>query len=177
MPNYFGATGHLASQKGGFEPQRQNNFTINISGLGEGAADLLSLSLVSVPLPTMSTDVIELPYGNEKVKVAGTANFEDLNLVVRDFIDENTRKVLIGWFHSMYDPKTGKMGRAKDYKKSGSITMMTPDGKDRPACELQGVFISSFNPGTLDMASAEPVQIELTLSIDKADWSAYLTAA
>lgn len=172
--NHWGATGHLAQQQGAFEPQRQNNFSISINGLGEGDAELISLALSSLSLPNESNEIVELPYGNEVVKVAGQARFDDVTLSVRDFVDRGVRDILVRWRRQVYDPRPeqgAKIGLAKDYKKSASITLHAPDGSQKRVCSLQGVWPSTINHGSLDMATSDVVQIELTLSVDKAYWA------
>lgn len=171
--NHFGATGHLAQQQGAFEPQRQNNFSITISGLGEGDAELISLAIASMDLPNESNEIIELPWGNEVVKVAGQARTDDVPLTVRDFVDRNVRDILVRWRRQVYDPRPdqgGRIGLARDYKKSATITLHGPDGTSKRVCALVGVWPSALNPGSLDMSASDVVQIELTLSVDKSYW-------
>lgn len=172
MPeNHFGATGHLAQQGGAFEPQRQNNFSIMISGLAEGDGELISLSLRSLQLPNESNEIIELPYGNEKVKLAGMAQFDDIPLTVRDFVDRRVRDALVKWRQLVYDARPGqggRIGRAANYKKSATITLHAPDGADKRIFTLIGVWPSAMNAGQLDMGTSDTVEIELTLTYDKA---------
>ena len=67
---------NLAQQAGFFEPQRQHNWNIEITGLGTGAdADILSLSLAAGFVPQVSNEEVTIPYGNEYVYVAGKAVF------------------------------------------------------------------------------------------------------
>jgi len=161
---------HIANAQGDFAPQHQNNWMLEISGLPGDGKDLILLSLVSSALPTETSETIEIPYGNSVRKVAGKTTFESIPLVVNDFVDRDVRAALMAWRAQVYEPNTENVGRPSAYKKEGSLVLQASDGTLSRKCRLQGLWPSSLNGGTLDMSSAEPVQIELTLEYDKAIW-------
>ena len=162
---------HIAQEAGSFEPQRQNNFSFEAS-LGAADKDLIVLALHGLTLPNESNEEMEIPYQNEKVYVAGGATFEGLTLTVKDFVDQDVRGALLRWRALVYDPVTGKVGKAKDYKKKASIIMAGPDGDDVRVCQLKGTWPQALNGGTLDhSAQGEQVLIEVTLRFDKPLWN------
>jgi hypothetical protein len=159
---------HIAAAGGTFEPQRGNNWSIEIN-LGKDK-DPIIMSLMSLPLPAESNEEIEIQYQNEKRYVAGQATIDAVSLVVRDYVDADTRAAIMRWRAKVYDPASGKVGLAKDYKKNADIIMTAPDGSSERVCKLYGVWPQMVNSGNLDMSSAEPVTIEVTLRVDKVKW-------
>lgn len=157
---------HLAAQGGSFEPQRQNSILLRIFGLMY--SDLVTLSLETFPLPKTALAPIELNYLNQRRKVAGTANVEDIELVCKDFIDNPTLAILTDWWLQTYDPYTGRIGLARNYKKTGTITMYGPEGGFDREYVLVGLWINNFDPGDADHTSEDKKPITCTLSCDNA---------
>lgn len=173
MPIKDLTSAHLAAQSGMFEPQRGNNALLRIYDLrgdisGAKGESILTLSLQSFPLPTVTVEPLETFWVNEKRKIPGMVTFEDMEVVYKDFVDVGTAHVLKSWHEQVYNPYTGKIGLARNYKKEGMVELFAPDGSFSRYYSLQGVWPSTFNPGTIDMTSAEPVVITMTLVIDKA---------
>jgi hypothetical protein len=164
----FISADHIAAQSGAFEPQRKNNFTLRIKIPGGGDEKVIQRSLDSFPFPKEGNDPILVNFGNETRKVAGIAKFEDCVLVLKDFADQPVMKDLIGWRRKVYDPVTGKIGLAKDYKSEGTLVLMAPDYSILRKWKLQGVWPSHMDPGGGDMNSNTNNTMSITLTIDKA---------
>jgi hypothetical protein len=164
MPEFISAD-HIAAQNGAFEPQRKNNFTLVIA-IDQNR--LLQRSLDSFPLPKEANEEVAVNYANEVRKVAGRAVFENLELVLKDFADQGIGQLLIAWRRQVYDPSNGKIGLAKDYKKSGEVVMFAPDGTLQRTWTLIGCWPSKLDPGGGDMNANENNKISCTLTIDKA---------
>ena len=163
------AADHIAAEAGTFEPQRSNNFSIEVS-LEEADKDLIIMGLQSVPLPNESNDEIEIQYQNEKRYVAGQYTVDSTTLIVRDFVDQDTRGALMRWRKKVYDPATGQVGLASSYKKTANIVMTAPDGSQQRVCKMRGVWPQAMTGGNLAMDASDQVLVELTLRIDKALW-------
>lgn len=155
---------HIAPQGGGFEPQRKNNFTLVIPYGGE----ILQQSLESFPIPTEENPALSISFGNEKRKVAAPAEYAELQLVVKDFIDSPVMKQIMTWRRKVYDPNTGKIGYARDYKQQGEVIMFGPDGNRARKWKLMGIWPSKVDPGGGNMSANENNMISVTFQVDKA---------
>lgn len=156
---------HITAEDGEYEPQRQCNGILSIDGVTND--DILQLALESFTLPKVSNNVVETGYLNEKRKYAGQALVEDFNVVYKDFVDKDTAKILWDWREKVYDPKSGKVGKAKKYKKSATIELVGPNNEDSRYWTLEGVWPSSLDMGEIDMSSDDMVKITMTLACDK----------
>ena len=161
---------HIAAEAGTFEPQRQNNFTFEVA-LSSEDKDVITLSMQSAPLPNESNDEVEIQHQNERRYVAGQALFEATTLTIRDYVDQDTRGALLRWRKLVYNPKTGKVGLAKDYKKRAFVRMTAPDGTSERICKLIGSWPQALVGGNLSHDASEQVLIEVTIRFDKVDWS------
>lgn len=167
---------HIGAQGRGFEPQRVSNILLYIAGLQEGAAgqaqsgqeDILTLSLSSFPVPKVNNAVLEIGWMNEKRKFAGPPTFDDLSVIYKDYVDQQTANLLLKWRHQVYDPNTGKIGLASAYKKTGWVAMFSPEGSVERRYDVIGIWPSAFDPGDADLQGEDTINITCTLTIDKA---------
>lgn len=156
---------HLASS--GFEVQRTNNFEIQIESVSKHR--ILTLSVVSGFLPNESNEVISLSYGNTKVTVAGVTNFNNSgSLVVRDLVQEDIEKVIDDWRSKVTNKNTNAIGFAADYKKPAKVTQYAPDGSLVRVWDLEGVWPSAVDYGSISYESPGVKTISITLQYDKA---------
>lgn len=158
---------HLGSVGGGFELQRANNALLYIVGLDGNSNDLLTLSLASFPLPKETTSPIEVGFLNEKRKFAGLTTYDDLSIVINDYVDKDTAQMLYRWRYLVKDPVSGKMGFKAQYAKAGRMVKFGPDGTAEREYELQGVWPSALDGGEIDFMTEDGVKINMTLTVDK----------
>jgi len=153
-----------------FEVQRTNNFEVQITGLpgGEGAMLNLTLSVQSFNIPGETSNPIELPFGNSKVKAAGATEWDDGELVVRDFIGADTEKIILDWRKQVYDPRTDIIGRTSAYKKMAFLRQFSPDGAVVRTWQIIGLWPQSRPSVTMDNEAQDKKIINLTLAYDKA---------
>lgn len=169
--------GHIAPGGGivTFEPQRTFNWILLLSGVGSfsggEAVDLLRLSVLSVQLPRISTNVLVMRYMNENVKVSGSAVVDANSITVRDFVDKNTFALLNRWMEEVHDPITGNIGYAANYKKQGSLLLVGPDGEREREIKLLGVWPNSLSASELSHESEGDVKVQMSLQVDKYDFS------
>lgn len=150
-----------------YEVQRTNNFEVLLSDLF-GMESELTLAVESCPFPVITNEPIELAYGNSRVKVAGQATFDDVELQVKDFITADLENVIWRWRCQVYNPDSNEIGWARDYKKNGHIVQFAPDGTCPRAWKIEGVWPTTFNSGDLSYDGSDKKLISMTLSVDKA---------
>ena len=152
-----------------YEIQRTNNFRvdINLTEFG-GEVGEISLACETSGLPNSNTDPLEAPYGNSMIKVAGKTNFDDISITVKDFIEKDIEYVLMKWRYAVYNPETGKVGWAKNYKREARVTLYAPNGARERSWIATGVWPTSLELGDLDYSSADLRKITMTLSVDHA---------
>lgn len=177
----------IAPQKGSWEPQRTNNwsFVVDLASLGlqgvngtagaSSGVQVLQMSVNTATAPTFTLDKAEIAWFNEKRKVATVPSFEGGSFSFIDYLDEPVFYILWKWFEKGYNPVTGQVGLARDYKTKGTITLLRPDGwgghnyNSPRQFQLQGLWISSLNPTSgLDYNSPDISKIEVTFEWDKA---------
>lgn len=176
----LGAHHHLASE--GYEVQRVNNFEIQIDGVGTKWDETIRLAVVSGFLPNESNEVISLNYGNTQITVAGAARPNNSgSLVVRDFVQKDVEGIIALWRSQVYDKTSDAIGFASNYKKTAKVTQCAPDGTYLRSWDLEGVWPSAVDYGTISYESPGVKTISITLQYDKAtidrsDYSAIYNA-
>lgn len=150
------------------EIRRQNNFILKISGVTTGGdiPNDLTLIVSRAFLPKVSNQVLELRHGNETVKFAGVASWEGGEIAFHDVLNQDELDAVIEWHRKTYDPKTGNIGLASEYKKNGTVTELAPNGEFRRQWSLNGMWISSRDLGILDSSNGELKQVSFTIQID-----------
>lgn len=152
-----------------YEIQRTNNFRIDID-LTEFGAEVgqIGLACASSGLPNSTTDALEAHYGNSLVKLAGKTTFDDIQVTVNDYVEKDIEQIILSWRYAVYDPRTGKVGWAKNYKREARITLYAPNGYRERVWVCQGVWPTSLSLGDLDYSSSDLRKIDMTLSVDHA---------
>jgi hypothetical protein len=165
--------------QGGFEPQRTNNWLVQINGgpsTALASADFY-LSLKSFPFPIEQNPVKRIRWFNESRTYAGSlADFADLSMQIHDYLDRQTAEILYEWRRLIWNPAHLTIGLARNYKLSGVLFLAPPNAisldditsKSR-TWYLQGIWPISLDMGTFDMdGDGENVMINCTLAIDRA---------
>ena len=98
---------HIAPQAGGFEPQRLNNFTVEIYGLP--GTEILELALAQGFTPTSTSGVPTVAFHAESRKFAGRSAFGNGSIVYNDYVDIPIASALEAWRRLLYDPTTGRV--------------------------------------------------------------------
>ena len=151
---------HIAGQ---FEPQRTNNFII----LFPIGAQLIRKALNKFPIPKDSNPPIIINYGNEQRKVAGAARFTNAVLELVDYIDSDVLGEIEAWADSVYEPRTGQIGYAQNYKVNATVKALGPDGAVSREWTLWGMFPTVVDPGQGDMSANVDNKISITFRVDK----------
>jgi len=159
---------HIAAAQGGYEPQRPNNFMVELTPPG-GNRDVIELSVFSCPFPADATEVMRIAYINEERKVAGktTMQGDGMELVLIDYVDQQVLQTMREWRRRVFDPHTGRTGLAKDYKIDAHLILFGPDGSQERRWQLLGVWPSAINTGEGSMERATDAnKITVTLQVD-----------
>lgn len=162
-----------------WEPQRNNNFEVHIYGLesltsveggktygADEIADSLTLAAVSVGGINTNVGIIQIPYGNTKVKYAGLPEISNSDIVYNDYIGKNTERIISAWHGLVFNPKTETIGRASVYKKPGVLIETAPDGTCARIWQLKGCWPSNVQYGGYDYNGGNTRQITMTLTYD-----------
>jgi len=165
-------------QNAGFEPQRNNNFEVQIIDIGSlksvdkgnslpsNASDLITLSVASYAAPQINISAISVAYGNNKIKYAGVPEFPDSTIVLNDYIGVNIERILSAWQKLVYNPKTQAIGNAVDYKKVGYLLEFDPSGQQCRQWQLNGVWPTQLQLGDFNQEGNSVRQITMSLSYD-----------
>lgn len=163
-----------------YEPQRQSHFEVYIylprsltNGDAAKATELstyITLAVTQFSLPTIGNNPQEIPYGNTKIKLAGTANFSGADtLTCFDYIGADIEGILYSWQNLVYNPETSQMGWAYNYKTTAQVVEYAGDGSCVASWILQGVWPQQIQYGqTLNKGEATLKQISVQLSYDVA---------
>lgn len=164
MPFSFSAD-HIAAQAGGFEPQRLNHFSVSIAGLAQ--AVIITQSLLSFKPPEREIEEVTIPYGNETRKVAGKVTVSNAELVIVDYVDQNTWKTFDDWLGLVHDIKSGAIGYANKYKKEGTVSYYGPDGAKSRQWDCIGLWPKHVASEQFSMNSSERNNLSVELVCDK----------
>jgi hypothetical protein len=173
-------TYHMA-QDSRFEPQRNNNFEVQIVGLDNlttvhkeqkvsaDAGSNFTLSIASFKAPSMSVQVIPISYGNNKVKFAGVPEFENSDIVFNDFIGVDVANILQAWWKKVYNMKTQQVGRkVGGYARNGYLIEYDPEGGQARQWQLVNCWPSSFDMGDFAQEGNAFRTVSITLVYDYA---------
>ena len=160
-------TYHMANDNS-FEPQRVNNFEVQITGLTGDQSQIITLSVASYSAPTIERAVIDVNYGNNLIHFAGKPTFSNSNITLNDYIGKEVEKILSDWQKLSYDYNTQKIGWASDYKKIGYLIEYDPSGGSPRQWMLVGCWLSSLQLGDFNQNGNEVRQVTCTLVYDYA---------
>lgn len=173
---------HIATNPDLFETQKTNAFKFIVTGLDNlvdpitgnpiaNATDVLKQSTFSFDPPSFTQQPITVRMGNTVSKTAGTPEFSDGSLSLHDFVGIETYNVLYAWQCLSFNIKTGRVGLAKDYKKTAYLLEYTTDfSKIVRVWKLYGVFITGLRKDGFDNSgNANEVKISCSLSYDWAE--------
>jgi hypothetical protein len=165
--------------QGGFEPQRTNNWLVQINGAtlpGLSSSDFY-LSLKTFPFPVESNPVQRIRWYNESRTYAGSlADFGDLNMQVHDYLDRTTAYILYQWRRLIWNPQNLTIGLAAGYKMTGMLYLGPPNAVSVPdiiahsrTWFLQGIWPTNVDFGAFDMdGMGDNVLVSCTLAVDRA---------
>lgn len=183
LPNSNPGTYHLANNPRLYEPQRTNNFELHITGLEnlvpsertvfdtdsiQNASEVIRLSVAKVGMPSFQQGVIQIRYGNNIIKFAGTPDFQTTELQLNDYIGADTQEIMRAWQALSYNVKTQKVGKAIDYKKTAYLMEYTPDYQLVRTWRLVGCWIANLTFDEYNYDSSERKMMNAQIVYDYA---------
>jgi len=163
---------NLADKIGALEPLRQHSFRMFITSTGTSAlqsnSEQFELAIRDAFTPNRTTEVIEIDADLEKLKYAGKTTYESGSVVIRDYVDADVVKFLTDWENVIYNPATGLAGYKSQYAGEAIIQQYAPDGTIVREWKLKNIWPESVDHGSLTMGSADPVEINVSFSYDRA---------
>lgn len=154
-----------------FQLQRKNHFEVQFVMTEENDFQIdpdLRFMLVSFPLPKETTESSDVSYFNQTIKTAGKTTFDTTTMVLRDAIEYDTEKNFLEWRKRVYDPETGKMGLAAEYKCNAKVFEYTPNGEEYRSWTLIGCWPSGIDYGEMTYDDGGEKQLSVTICYDYA---------
>lgn len=152
-----------------YQLQRKNHFEVFFGSNKTISIDPeLKFMVVSFPLPKETTEASDVNYFNQTIKTAGKTTFDTTSMVLRDTIDYDTELQFLNWRKQVYDPETGRMGLAADYKINAVVIEYTPNGEQYRKWELVGCWPSGIEYGELTYEDGGEKQLTVTIQYDYA---------
>jgi hypothetical protein len=149
-----------------FQLQRKNHFEVQFHS--DFIDPDLRFMLVSFPLPKETTETSDINYFNQTIKVAGKTTFDNTTMVLRDAIEFDTERRFLNWRKRVYDPATGLMGLAADYKSEATVIEYTPNKEQYRKWRIIGCFPSGIDYGDLTYDDGGEKQLSITITYDYA---------
>ena len=113
---------HIASQAGGYEPQRVWMYSISVIGIPSH----LNASISAGFSPQKSSTPIEINFGGTSRFVRGRRKMGNGSITFVDYVDKDTLGALEEWEAQHEDPNTGEVMSAQGYKRSAVYTAYPP---------------------------------------------------
>jgi len=188
------AQNNAAGGLGRYDVKRKNNWVLHFSNFGSDVLkNSLTIQLSKAVRPNFQTTAQELFWCNESWFVASKPTYNELSISFYDALptqqnyayqnpqgpqsphpDGNASMVSSGqimydWWLAIYDPSSGRIGLASDYKADGFITMYSSVDVPIERWMYIGAFPTAIDYGSLDYADAgAAMTIEVTMKYDKA---------
>lgn len=142
-----------------FEPKRQNRFFVEIDGVP-------SWMVKTFQRPKPANGTIEIDYINVKRYLAGKTTFGTVTLTLHDPLEKSAAQAIQAWQKAVYDPATGRAGYSDDYTKTIVVKELSPANDIVSETVFHRAYPTDVDFGSYDYASAEPIEISLTIQYD-----------
>ena len=144
------------------QPKQKNHFRVLMLGLGGGSlTDPITLNTNTCGLPTATQEEKEVHSYNSIAYYAGKNVWSDIELVVRDTVDNTVAKAVGAQMQMQQDHYNQTGYRAgQDYKFTMQIQLLNGGFDSASAAwTLEGCFVKSVAFGEVDYSSTDPLNI------------------
>jgi len=152
------------------EPKRQNRFILKFDSVPGGDPEALALDLLSASRPSISFNSTVINRLNEQFKFAANPTWDQIACVFYDYDKgkDSSAQILWNWARSVYDPVTGAMGFAVQYKTNATLVILSPDGSIAETWDLFGCYPDNVTYNEVTYGGYEALQANMTLNFDYA---------
>lgn len=152
------------------EPKRANRFILKFDSIPGGNEEELAISILSASRPTLGLGNTPINRLNEQFKFATNPTWDDITLNFYDFDkgSKSAAQILWKWARMVYDPVTGAMGFAGQYKTNATLVILSPDGSITETWDLFGCYPSHVSFNEVNYGSYDALQVNVTLTFDYA---------
>ena len=156
------------------QPKLKYRYRVLMLGFGQGAigggvaTDPITLNTNTCGLPTLTHEEVTVHSFNSRAYYAGKHEWSDIELTVRDTVDNTVTKAVGAQLQTQLDHYNQTGYRAgQDYKFTMQIQLLN-GGFDSATCAwtLEGCFLKSVAYGEVDYSSSEPLNITMTIRPD-----------
>lgn len=144
-----------------YEPKRKFRWILQVEGI-----DAFVLKTAARPQQTFEETMID--YVNTKRYVSGKGAWSPMACTMHDPIAPSAALKVMQWVRLNYEPLTGRMGYAIQYKKDFVLKMLDPQGAVVELWDITGAWCQDINFGDLDYATSDNAEISLTIRFDNA---------
>lgn len=142
-----------------FEPQVQNRFIMYIDGIP-------SYLIKKASAPGFDAGEITLDHINVYRKLKGKVRWNDMTLALYNPITPSGAQAVMEWVRLSHESVTGRDGYSDFYKKDLTLNVLGPVGDIVGEWIIKGAFVKTATFGQFDWATAEALEIDVTLAMD-----------
>ncbi len=144
-----------------YEPKQSNRFIFYIDGMP-------AYLVKQADRPKYTNEVVTLDHINVKRKVKGKSDWSDISVTLYDPVTPSGAQAVMEWVRLSHESVTGRDGYSDFYKKDIRFNTLGPVGDVVEEWICKGAFVNNADFGAGDWSSSEPMQINLTISMDYA---------
>ena len=103
---------------------------------------------------------------NSRRYLAGKLEWDTISIGLYDPIAPSAAQRVMEWIRLCYETLSGRAGYAAFYKKDFNLQLLDPVGAIVEEWAIKGAWITDATFGDLDMASADPVTVDIVVRPD-----------
>lgn len=149
-----------------WEPKKSNQFIMSF-----GEANIPAFLVKASAKPSFTNGEVTVDHINIKRYFKGKTAWNTITVTLYDAIIPSGAQAVMEWARLHHESNTGRDGYSTFYKKDVILKQLSPLGEAIEEWKLKGAFIVDSNFGSLDWATEDVVNIELTLRYDWAELS------
>jgi hypothetical protein len=155
------------------EPKRANRWVVSfdkIPGGLTGAEDALTFAAFSGARPNITFGEGNVDRINEKWNFAGKPTWTPIQFAFYDFLagSFSAGDILNSWRKQIYNPITGQMGYAIEYKTHATVGMLDPKGTVKQAWHIFYAYPNNVDFDTLTYGGEDILKVTTSIKYDYA---------